>query len=92
MGFVKSAWRATWKDLPVHVSSNGLTHGFHVQVAGKTAIQRVITLGGGSGHWEGDVDVEGSKAHVVVEILGTLTDSECELWIEGEKIVLEREA
>jgi len=87
MGFIKSAWNATWKGHVVHVSSSGLTRGFEVDVAGRVAVKRAITMTG-AGHWEGDVEVDGRNVHVVVEILGTLTGSECDLWLDGEKVGL----
>ncbi len=91
MGFAKSTWKASWKGHPVNVSSSGLTHGFEVDVAGKVAIKRAITMTG-SGRWEGDVDVGGRSVHVAVEILGSLNDSDCQLWIDGEQIALEKVA
>lgn len=88
MGFIKSVWKASWKGHPVNVSSSGLSRGFEVDVAGKVAVKRAITLSG-SGRWEGDVEVDGRSAHVAVELTGTLVGSECDLWIDGEKIALE---
>ncbi len=88
MGFIQSVWKATWNGHPVNVSSSGLSRGFEVDVAGKVAVKRVMTLSG-AGHWEGDVDVDGRGAHVVIELSGTLTGTDCDLWIDGEKIPLE---
>jgi hypothetical protein len=87
MSFIRSNWTASWKGHPVKVTSSGITHGFEVDVAGKVAVKRVITMTG-AGHWEGDVEVDGKNAHVVVEIVGTLKDSEAALWIDGEKLAL----
>jgi hypothetical protein len=84
MKLIASAWDATWKGHPVRVARNELTHGFSVEVAGKVAVARTITLTGG-GHWEGDVEVDGHKSHVVIELLG---NSECDLWVDGEKLVV----
>jgi hypothetical protein len=87
-GVYQIDWKASWKGHPVHISSSGLRRGFEVDIAGKVALERAITVTG-SGRWEGDVDVDGRNVHVAVEILGSFTDSECELWIDGDKIALE---
>lgn len=88
MGLTKTAWKATWKGHAVDIQRSELTRGFTVEVGGKVAVSRPMTMTGG-GHWEGDAEIDGRSVHVILELVG---HSECELTIDGEKLAITQTA